>query len=159
MGIFLWRMSGNQVWLHRFNLKAAVKAPMQDTKELASSTSPIIDKMLFFNFDTFSPHLLFSPERPFTRVSAELNLARHMLASASTFAFLASASSKDFLSTFTFSLSTLTFSLMTANWFYLISSSQVAASHISYKGLTSLKILLNSMILTNQEHKYLAASF
>jgi hypothetical protein len=83
----------------------------------------------------------------------------HILASASTFAFLASASSRFFLNADTFSFRTRTFSLMIANSAYLASFSAVAASHFSFKGLTSLKILLNSIIFTNQAHKYLAASF
>jgi len=116
-------------------------------------------RVLAYNYLTFSPHLLFSPDKPFTNVSADYNLAIHMLASASTFCFLASASDNLALNPSTFSFNTLTLSLITANYCYLTSSSAAAAAQVSYNGLTSLKILLYSMILVNHEHKYIAASF
>jgi len=118
----------------------------------------MIVRVLAYNYFTFSPHLLFSPDKPFTNVSADYSLAIHILASASTFYLLASASANLDLSPSTFSFNNLTLSLITANCYYLISNSAAAAAHVSYNGLTSLNILLYSIILVNHEHKYIAAS-
>lgn len=117
------------------------------------------DLMFYCNSMTFSFHLLFSPARPLTNFSAEFNLLLQALASASTLAFSASASSKFLFKVLTLSVKILTFSFTIARSFFFYSTSSLALATISWRGFTSLKILLYSMILTTQEASLEAAKF
>ena len=130
---------------------------MYETKAAANRQLPITFLILACKNLTFSPHLLFSPARPLTSFSADVNFAKHQLASASTFIFIIVASSNCLFKLFTFSVSTRTLSFTTANSFFLVSTVSVACFTCSTNGCTSLKILLNFTMLAAHPHNLLAA--
>lgn len=86
-GILLFSISGSQMSFHSYLLNREEKAPIYDTKALASNASPITDLMFSDKSFTFYFQRLFSPARPLTNFSAAFNLASQASASASTRAF------------------------------------------------------------------------
>lgn len=157
IGIYLFIISGYQTVYHKSNLNLILNAPLYDTNAEPNNASPIIVNVLFYNLLTFSPHLLFSPDKPLTNVSAAFNLLIQAFASASTFYFLVSASSNFLLSTSTFSFNNLTLSFISFNYADFISNSFVALSQLSSNGFTNLVILFTSNIF-NAHYDILAAA-
>jgi len=74
-GIFLSKISGNQVYFHNSTLSFAENAPIYETNAEANKASPMTERIFYYNSFTFIPHLRFSPAKPLTNFSAASNLS------------------------------------------------------------------------------------